>query len=143
MRYGRNERSGLRGARSVKGRVLVVEDNATFARPLHATLRVAGYDVVVAESAEAAECVLGRQAVDVVLSDVDLPGMDGVTLAGRHPQIPFVLMTGSPPERRAGATTHPPCLTKPLDLPRLFALLREAMEASGATPAVAVNQHSP
>lgn len=127
----------------MKGRVLVVEDNASFARPLHATLIVAGYDVVVAESAEAAERVLGRQAVDVVLSDVDLPGMDGVTLAGRHPQTPFVLMTGSLPERRAGATAHPPCLTKPLDLPRLFALLREAIAASGATPEVAVHHHSP
>ena len=127
----------------MKRRVLVVEDNATFARPLHATLVVAGYDVIMTESAEAAERVLGRQAVDVVLSDVELPGMDGVTLAGRHPQIPFVLMTGSPTDRRAGATASPPCLTKPLDPSRLFALLREAIAASEATPEVAVHHHSP
>jgi two-component system response regulator GlrR len=73
-------------------RVLIVEDDVVFRVPLRATLAAEGYAVVAVESAEAAEAVLAREDVDVVLSDLRLPGLDGATLAARHPRIPFVVM---------------------------------------------------
>jgi DNA-binding response OmpR family regulator len=74
----------------------VVENDRVFRVPLRAALAAAGFTVLTAESAEAAEQVMALEQVDVVLSDVGLPGMDGHALARRHPDTPFVLMTGSP-----------------------------------------------
>jgi DNA-binding NtrC family response regulator len=110
-------------------RILVVEDEPVFRRPLCAVLVAAGFDVRSVESAEAAEALLEREAVDVVLSDVGLPRMDGAILASRHPDTPFVLMTGSPPRESSASAATPPgvraCLVKPLDVPRLLAILQE------------------
>jgi CheY-like chemotaxis protein len=118
-------------------RVLIVEDDAVFRLPLRATLAAEGYAVVAVESAEAAETVLDHEAVDVVLSDLGLPGMDGAALAARHPGIPFVLMTGSPPDHPPEAAPPPSVtarLVKPFDVPHLLVMLREAVEAAGAAP---------
>jgi DNA-binding NtrC family response regulator len=117
-------------------RVLIVEDDAVFRVPLRAALAAEGYAVVAVDSAEAAETVLGREAVDVVLSDLGLPDMDGAALATRHPGIPFVLITGSPPDHGPDAAALPPSvkarLVKPFDVPRLVVVLREAVEAAAA-----------
>lgn len=110
-------------------RVLVVDDDPVFRIPLCAVLAAAGFDVRGAESAEAAEALLAQGPVDVVLSDVGLPRMDGTTLAARHPDTPFVLMTGSPPAESASAALPPTVrarLVKPLDIPQLLTLLNEA-----------------
>jgi response regulator receiver domain-containing protein len=61
---------------SAAARVLIVEDDAVFRGPLRATLAAEGYTVVAVASAEAAESVLDHEAVDVVLSDLGLPGME-------------------------------------------------------------------
>ena len=118
-------------------RVLLVEDDAVFRVPLRAALAAKGYAVVAVDSAEAAEMVLGREAVDVVLTDLGLPGMDGAALAARHPGIPFVLITGSPPpdlgsEAAALPRSVKARLVKPFDVPDLVAVLREAVEAAHA-----------
>jgi two-component system, OmpR family, response regulator len=114
-------------------RVLVVEDDPIFRIPLCAVLLTAGFDVCSAESAEAAEDLLAREQVDVVLSDVGLPRMDGATLASRHSGTPFVLMTGSPTESPASVATLPPTvrarLVKPLDVSRLLSVLHETFSA--------------
>jgi AmiR/NasT family two-component response regulator len=60
--------------------------------------------------------------------------MDGATLASRHPDTPFVLMTGSPPAELPASEVLPPTvrarLVKPLDVTHLLALLREAHSAT-------------
>jgi CheY-like chemotaxis protein len=132
-------------------RVLIVEDDAVFRAPLRAALAAEGYAVVAVDSAEAAEIVLDHQVIDVVLSDLGLPDMDGTALAARHPGIPFVLITGSPPDRTPRAPLPPSVrarLVKPFDVPHLLVVLRQAMEATAATrgdPGVtglnAVNSH--
>ena len=120
----------------VATRVLIVEDSAVFRVPLRAALVAEGYAVVAVDSAEAAETVLEHETVDVVLSDLALPGMDGAALAARHPEVPFVLITGSPPDQALEATLPPwvtSRLVKPVDVPHLFAVLRAAVEAGGPT----------
>jgi two-component system C4-dicarboxylate transport response regulator DctD len=117
-----------------RARVLLVEDDPVFRIPLRAVLTAQGFEVRMAESAEAAEDLLASEPVDIVLSDLGLPGMDGVTLASRHPDTPFVLMTGSPPAETAA--TLPPAvrarLGKPLDVPHLLAVLHEAVSGTSA-----------
>jgi DNA-binding NtrC family response regulator len=115
-------------------RVLIVEDDTVFRVPLQAALASQGYAVVVVDSAEAAETVLDHEAIDVVLSDLGLPGVDGATLAARHAGIPFVLMTGSPPDHAPRAALPPSvvaCLVKPFDVPHLLGVLREAVKVRG------------
>lgn len=128
-------------------RVLVVEDEPVFRVPLCAVLATAGFDVRSAESAEAAEDLLAQELVDVVLSDVGLPRMDGPTLASRHPDTPFVLMTGSPLSESLMAAAMPSAvrarLVKPLDVPRLLAILHEAAKAPVARSEVAVHWAAP
>jgi two-component system response regulator GlrR len=128
-------------------RILVVEDEPVFRRPLCAVLVAAGFDVRSVESAEAAEALLAREAVDVVLSDVGLPRMDGATLASRHPDTPFVLMTGSPPPESSASAATPAgvraCLVKPLDVPRLIAVLHEAAGSAAVPGAIAGHPAAP
>ena len=78
--------------------VLVVDDDATVAEFCCQALSAAGHTVLTASSGEAALATLDSHAVDVVLSDVRMPGMDGLKLL-RHispgntgPDV--VLMTG-------------------------------------------------
>jgi CheY-like chemotaxis protein len=115
-------------------RVLIVEDDTVFRVPLRAALGAQGYAVLVVDSAEAAEVVLDHEAIDVVLSDLGLPGVDGATLAARNARIPFVLMTGLPLDHALRAALPPSvvaCLVKPFDVPYLLGVLREALTARG------------
>jgi two-component system KDP operon response regulator KdpE len=114
-------------------RVLIVEDDPVFRVPLRAALVAEGYAVVEADSAEAAESVLDHEAIEVVLSDIGLPGMNGVALAARHPGIPFVLITGLPADHASEAALPPSVmarLVKPFEVPHLLAALRDAVAAA-------------
>jgi len=61
-------------------RVLVVDDEEPLRRMLEILLRREGFAVLHADSGEAAVAVLEREDVDVVLSDVRMPGMGGLAL---------------------------------------------------------------
>jgi two-component system NtrC family response regulator len=61
-------------------RLLLVEDDAAVRRSLEETLRECGYDVSTAEHAEQALARLRDVDPDVVLTDVRMPGMDGIAL---------------------------------------------------------------
>src|SRR5262245_65879103 len=81
----------------MKHRILIVEDDEIFLRPLQRTLEVAGYEVRVVSSGEEAIDVVKRDDVDLVLSDRRLPGIDGVELVRRvkaeQPDLAVVVMT--------------------------------------------------
>ena len=68
----------------MKRRVMIVEDDEIFLRPLRRTLEVAGFEVLAAPSGEEAMDALKGEDVDLVLTDRRLPGMDGVELVRRH-----------------------------------------------------------
>ena len=81
----------------MKRRILIVEDDEIFLRPLQRSLEVARYDVLIAPSGEDAIDLLKREDADLVLTDKRLPGMDGVELVrrikGEHPDLAMVVMT--------------------------------------------------
>ena len=81
-----------------RGRVLVVEDEAYVRESLVEILRSRRFDVSAAGSVADALALLGRAPVDVVLSDLRMPGADGLELVRRMqlaaPEVPVVVLTG-------------------------------------------------
>jgi CheY-like chemotaxis protein len=59
-------------------RILVVEDNAKNLKLIRDVLQFSGYDVVEARSGEEGVALAGKHAPDLVLMDLQLPGMDGI-----------------------------------------------------------------
>jgi DNA-binding NtrC family response regulator len=116
-------------------RVLIVEDDEVFRRPLQRTLEAAGCEVVAVPSGEDALDVLGRITVDLLLTDHRLPGMDGVQLLTRvkavHPALAVIVMTAygttesAVDARRHGADGY---LVKPFAMPDLLLAIHGALE---------------
>jgi DNA-binding NtrC family response regulator len=115
-------------------RILLVDDNEVFRRPLQRTLEAAGYAVVAVPSGEDALHVLDRNTVDLVLTDHRLPGMDGVQLITRikttHPALATIVMTAygtiesAVEARRRGADDY---LVKPFEVPDLLLAIHRAL----------------
>jgi DNA-binding NtrC family response regulator len=115
-------------------RILIVDDDPTVRRALHDALRTAGFAVEAAESAAAALAAIGRECPDVVVSDVRMPGMDGLELLQllreRCADIDVILMTAFDDmptvveAMKRGATEF---LVKPLDLEDLQKTLHRVL----------------
>jgi DNA-binding NtrC family response regulator len=79
-------------------RVLVVDDQESMRTLLKDMLEVVGYDVTLAESGEQALAILGESRFDLVLSDLNMPGMDGTallrTVKAKYVGVPVVIITG-------------------------------------------------
>ncbi|ADZ92456.1 sigma-54-dependent transcriptional regulator [Marinomonas mediterranea] len=80
-----------------KVKLLVVEDDRGLAEALEDTLLLAGYDCSMVGSSEEAILSLKKQSYDMVVSDINLPGMDGYGLlkhvTDHYPELPIMLMT--------------------------------------------------
>ena len=104
-------------------RVLVVDDEQSLRKVLSATLQREGYEVQVAADGEEALAALERDGADVVVTDLVMPRMDGLTLLRKvvkaHPDIPVIVVTHSDLESdressfKAGANSF---LNKSVDL---------------------------
>ena len=117
--------------------LLVVDDDADMLRLLTMRLTAAGYRVTAVTSAEAALTQLQLERPQLVLSDVRLPGKDGLALfdeiRARHPSLPVILLTahGTIPDAveatERGVFTY---LTKPFDGKALLNKIAEALALS-------------
>lgn len=80
-----------------QGKLLVVEDDAGLREALIDTLLLAGYNCSEVDSAEAALVALNTQSFDLVISDIQMGGMSGLTLLqnikDKYPTLPVLLMT--------------------------------------------------
>ncbi|PSW19546.1 sigma-54-dependent Fis family transcriptional regulator [Photobacterium sanctipauli] len=80
-----------------QSRVLVVEDDEGLREALVDTLALAGYQWLEADSAEQALLLLKSEPVDIVVSDVQMAGMDGLgllrSIKQHWPKLPVLLMT--------------------------------------------------
>jgi CheY-like chemotaxis protein len=83
-------------------RILVVDDHYHLALALSVALEVAGYFVITAEDGQNALQQLDQNAIDLVITDVHMPVMDGLTLTAlirkRFPDL-FVIAISSDPEQ--------------------------------------------
>ena len=117
-----------------RARLLVVDDDADMLRLLSMRLGAAGYAVTAVGSAEAALAQLDIERPQLVISDVRLPGRDGLALFDevrqRHPSLPVILLTahGTIPDAveatRRGVFTY---LTKPYDARELLERVNQAL----------------
>lgn len=118
-------------------RILTVDDSAAMRQMVELTLTSAGYDVSQATNGREALDIAGKEGFDLVITDVNMPQMDGITLvrelrglpAYRH--IPLlVLTTEATAERKvegreAGATGW---LVKPFNPDRLLATVAKVLK---------------
>ncbi len=106
---------------------LVVEDEPAILRLVTMVVQDLGFQVIAVSDAEAALEAIAREKPQVVLTDVRLPGMDGVELARRIRSdpalagVPVLLMSayGEPPDHDGDGF-----LSKPFDLDQLIEFLR-------------------
>ncbi|SDN07254.1 sigma 54-interacting transcriptional regulator [Polaromonas sp. JS666] len=128
---------------AISPHLLVVDDDADMLRLLTMRLTAAGYRVTTATSAEAALTQLHIERPQLVLSDVRLPGKDGLALFDeirrQHPSLPVILLTahGTIPDAveatERGVFTY---LTKPFDGKGLLDKIGQALALSApASPA--------
>ena len=116
--------------------ILAVDDSASMRKMVHFTLSGAGYDVVQAvDGVEALEYARGH-AVDIVLTDVNMPRMDGISLVKELRALPtyrftpmLVLTTESSQEKKlegkqAGATGW---IVKPFNPEQLLATIARVL----------------
>ena len=117
--------------------LLLVDDDPGLLKLLGMRLVSEGYSVVTAESGPEALRVLGREKVDLVISDLRMDEMDGMQLFAEiqkvQPGMPVIILTahGSIPD--AVAATQQGVfsfLTKPVDKDALYQAIDDALEQS-------------
>jgi CheY-like chemotaxis protein len=116
-------------------RVLIVDDEMDFRDTVERLLGRLGYICLAASSGAEALQIIEAAAPDVVVTDLHMPGVDGLAVArcarAHCPPIPVVLMTAYPATRvtqpqshEAGGTIH---LTKPFGNLDLVQAIRRAL----------------
>nr|WP_308419586.1 response regulator [Chitinimonas koreensis] len=120
--------------------LLLVDDDADLLRLLSMRLTAAGYRVSAVPTAEAALARLAIERPQLVISDVRLPGRDGLALfdeiRNHHPSLPVILMTahGTIPDAiEATARGVFGYLTKPFDGKVLLDKVGQAIAVSATT----------
>ncbi len=116
-------------------RIVVADDEASARSGLATLLKQEGFEVVLAEDGESAFARVQETAPDVLVTDLRMPGMDGIELLRRaretDPDLIVVLMTAfaevetAVRAMQAGAEHY---LTKPLQIDELVLVIRRALE---------------
>ncbi len=131
------------GRPALRGTVLLVEDERAVRMIVERVLRRSGLDVLAACDGIAALELFDDAAVDVLISDVVMPGLDGVELLERmrerRPGLPVVLMSGyaEPPQRRALDDAGAVFLAKPFAADDLLAAVAAALSPQTVAPPAA------
>lgn len=128
-------------SRSGAPRILIVDDDAGQRSLLHSFLSGQGFGTVIASSGEEALKLLRTEKVDMMISDVRMPGLSGLEtlrLARKeHASLPVLMVTAYADIRdavgamRDGALNY---LGKPIDLDELLSSVRQATGLSQTTP---------
>lgn len=117
--------------------VLVVEDDAALREAIVDTLEIGDFQALAAPDGETAILMLKEHLIDMVISDVNMPGMDGHALLGyirtQFPALPVVLMTAygeveqAVAAMRTGAVDY---LLKPFEASTLLESVRQHTHTS-------------
>ena len=110
--------------------VLLVDDEVLIRNMIRLSLRAAGFQVIAAADGQEALSLSRNypERIDVLLTDVDMPNLDGISLAGQlkteRPEIQVVVMSGrlSGPIRVCGAEI--PVLSKPFSTQSLVQMIQ-------------------
>jgi two-component system response regulator MprA len=126
-------------------KILLVEDDPNFRAVLALALELEGYLVRQAPSGQSALELLDREIPDIIISDLEMNGMDGGTLCKRTraraqlSSIPFVILSAFVNPGENCALIDLPadrCLSKQIPIAELTRLIRELLDGSApASPA--------
>jgi excisionase family DNA binding protein len=115
-------------------RVLIVDDEASIRDLLSKTLALADYEVDVAPDGQEALDRLKTQAYDLLITDLRMPGLDGMSVINEarrlHPRLPAIVITGFSTEATAidaaniGVSGY---LTKPFKVPKILEVAARAL----------------
>ena len=123
-------------------RILVAEDDAAVSAFVVRALGHAGHEVVHVPDGLAALSALASENFDLLLTDIVMPGLDGIGLALRvtrdYPAMRVLLMTGFAAERQRAhnldALIHR-VIEKPFTLEQICAVVAEELAAARGRPA--------
>ncbi|MBU1335258.1 MAG: response regulator [Devosia sp.] len=117
-------------------RVLTVDDSRTILAMLHHTLSNAGFEVLQAEDGKQGLDVLKNETVDVVITDINMPVMDGIEFiknvraTGNHQSLPILILTTETSQdkrdqgKAAGGTGW---IVKPFDPEKLISVIHRVV----------------
>ena len=120
-------------------RILLVDDDPLITQLITDMLSLDGYDIETAPNGIAALAMVEGRRYDLILTDLHMPGLDGVGLfrelakRGTHPprQMIFLTGTGGASEaHRLVRDTGLPLLEKPFNLVELLELVRRVLRAA-------------
>lgn len=109
--------------------VLIAEDEEELADLLSGFLRDSGYRVVCAANGKQALTAMDAVRPDLVLCDIMMPELDGLSLARRlaghplHSDVPVVLMTALPEHLNLTDYPHATLIRKPFDIDQLLLII--------------------
>jgi two-component system chemotaxis response regulator CheY len=116
--------------------ILAVDDSASMRQMVSFTLRSSGYEVIEAVDGQDALDKIGDRQVDLVLTDQNMPRMDGISLVKhlralpQHKSTPILMLTTESSDqmkaqgKAAGATGW---LVKPFDPTKLLEVVRKVI----------------
>jgi CheY-like chemotaxis protein len=121
-------------------RVLVVDDHDPTRQTISRMLEAGGFEVLQASSGTEALARLSRESddIDIVLSDVTMPGMTGIDLSYQirelYPSMPVAIVSGdvSELERSIIGRSDVPFIKKPFHAESLFSAVKEAIDRAEA-----------
>ena len=122
----------------MRGQILIVDDNPIDLKLSSALLGVKGFEVEVAVDAEQAQLLLRRMVPDLIVVDIALPGMDGLSLTrlikgdARLSHVPVVALTAfakRDDEEHAAAAGCERYFTKPIDTKSFAEDIAETLQA--------------
>ncbi len=110
--------------------ILVVDDELLIRDLLYDFFHGQGWEIALAENGEKALRIIESKKVDLVLTDLKMPDMDGMELTKQlrqsHPEIPVVVMTGYPSVDSAVEALRNKVadyIVKPFNINRLYKLV--------------------
>src|SRR5690348_9005746 len=119
--------------------ILLVDDDAAIRAVLGSLLKQEGYTVLTAASGGEALALLDKQPIDAVVTDLRMPGMDGMTLLRRvsqaWPEVPVVVLSAhgtvalAVDAMKGGAADF---LTKPFDRDEVLFVLAKVLRGAAS-----------
>jgi DNA-binding NtrC family response regulator len=117
--------------------ILVVDDELLIRDLLYDFFQQQGWNIAVAESGEKALEILRSRKIDLLLTDIKMPQMDGLSLTNEvramFPHLPIVLMTGYPSVETAVEGIRAKVedyIIKPFNINKLFKSLKMQLDVS-------------